>query len=227
MARVLLVEDEEQLSKLVAKWLKDELHAVDTCANGFEALKLLSEDHFDVILLDIMLPGLSGFEVCRRFREAGGTTPILMLTAKRTLSDKETGLDSGADDYLTKPFKLRELAARVRALSRRQPNLTQSVLKVGDLVLDSSTNRVHRGDEEVKLVAKEFSLLQVLMKHPDQLVKTELLVKSVWGLNSNVSPETIRSYIRLLRQKIDKPGETSLIETVHGVGYRLGSPDVR
>src|SRR5689334_5302910 len=126
MARILLIEDEDQLSKLITKWLKDELHATESCGDGNEALARLGQESFDVIILDVMLPGVDGLEVCRRYRQGGGSTPILMLTAKRSLSAKEEGLDSGADDYLTKPFKLRELSARIRALLRRQPVVVSS-----------------------------------------------------------------------------------------------------
>jgi DNA-binding response OmpR family regulator len=226
MARILLVEDEEQLCKLIAKWLNNELHTVFTCGDGNEAIKLLAEEHFDVIILDIMLPGIDGLEVCRRYRAIGGATPILILTAKRTLNAKETGLDSGADDYLTKPFKLRELSARLRALLRRPTAVMQTLLKVDDLVLDSAARRVFRGEREIKLVPKEFSLLEVLLKNAGKVVKTRALINSVWGLNSDVTTETIRSYVRLLRQKLDGPGGASLIQTIHGVGYRLGPQDV-
>lgn len=226
MSRILLVEDEDHLCGFISKWLRDEMHIVDVCESGVEALEILARETYDAIVLDIMLPGLDGIEVCKRFRQAGGTTPIVMLTAKRTLESKLNGLDSGADDYLTKPFKLKELSARLRAVLRRQPALVSTILQAGDLSLNPSTGKVFRGEEEIHLGLKEFNLLEVLLRHAGILVTTDNLIESVWGLNSNVSNETIRSYIRLLRQKVDRSKEDSVIETVHGLGYRLRIADV-
>jgi DNA-binding response OmpR family regulator len=179
MARIFLVEDEEPLSKLIAKWLKFESHMVEVCDRGDAALLALSRELFDVIILDIMLPGLNGIEVCKRFRDSGGATPILMLTSKRSLDDKEAGLDSGADDYLTKPFKLRELSARIRALLRRQPAVLPAVIKVDNLVLDTKATRVYLNGVEIKLVPKEFSLLEILMKNAGSVVKTDSIITSI------------------------------------------------
>lgn len=226
MARIFLIEDEEQLCKLIAKWLKEEQHTVVSCGDGRVAVERLGKEHFDVIILDVMLPGIDGLELCRLYRASGGATPILILTAKRTLDAKEMGLDSGADDYLTKPFKMRELSARIRALLRRPPVVLSSVLKFADLALDPAAGRVFRGARELKLVPKEFSLLEVLMKNAGKVVRTESLIVGVWGINSDVTSETIRSYVRSLRQKIDQPEQDSLILTVHGVGYRLSAKDV-
>jgi DNA-binding response OmpR family regulator len=222
MTRILVVEDEEQLSVLVSDWLKEEHYVVEAVLDGDEALKRLSSDTFDLIVMDIMLPGVDGIEVCRQYRQTGGAAPILMLSARHALECKETSLDSGADDYLTKPFKLRELSARIRALLRRPVAVLPSILVVVDLRLDTKTRKVFRGDREIKLVPREFNILEIMMKNAGVLVTSEMLIRGVWGVKSGTSPDTIRSYVRLLRQKIDRPGRVSLIQNVHGLGYILG-----
>jgi DNA-binding response OmpR family regulator len=227
MARILVIEDEEELSKLILKWLRDELHTAEAAYDGVTGLQKIQNGGFDLIVLDIMLPELDGISLLKQYRSAGGAVPVIILTAKRTLEVKEEGLDNGADDFLTKPFKLRELSARIRALLRRPANILPTLLRVEDLTLDPAACKVFRGDQEVRLVPKEFSLLEVLMRNAGQLVKTEYLITSVWGTDSNISQETIRSYVRLLRQKLDVPGQTSLIENFHGVGYKIGAGDVQ
>jgi two-component system, OmpR family, response regulator len=227
VSRILLVEDEPELAKLIREWLEEEYHSLEIAADGLDGLNRMSTNHFDAIILDIMLPGLNGIEVCKRYREAGGKSPIIMLTAKRALSDKERGLDGGADDYLTKPFKMRELSARIRAVMRRDSPVKSSVVAVADLHLDRASHRVFRGSTEIKLLPKEFDLLEVLMKSAGEVLPADTLIVSVWGATSDIVPETIRSYVRMLRQKIDLPGLTPLIHTVHGVGYKIEATDVR
>jgi two-component system, OmpR family, response regulator len=227
MSRILLVEDEPELARLIKEWLEEDYYSVEVTGDGLDGFKRMSANHFDVVVLDIMLPGLNGIDVCRRYRETGGKSPIIMLTAKRALSDKERGLDGGADDYLTKPFKMRELSARIRALMRRESPIKLSTMHVGDLCLDRATHRVTRGTIEIKLLPKEFALLEALMKNAGEVLATEALIVNVWGSDSEIVPETIRSYVRMLRQKIDLPGLTPLIQNVHGVGYKIEASDVR
>ncbi|HEY9773174.1 MAG TPA: response regulator transcription factor [Planktothrix sp.] len=221
MAKILVVEDEKELSDVIVEWLTEELHVVDTACDGNEAMSKLSSCNYDLIVLDLMLPHLTGFEVCRRYRAQNGVAPIIMLTAKKSLSSKEAGLDSGADDYLTKPFKLRELSARIRALLRRPPTVLPSMLTAGDIELDSTTRRVKKAGAEVRLLAKEFALLELLMRNAGQVMSVDHIIDSAWRDDRDVSPDTIRSYIRSLRKKLDCDSESSIIQNVHGVGYKI------
>ena len=223
MAKVLIVEDEPDLSDPIRAFLTHEHHLVEVVDNGLEALERLRFYKFDVIILDWMLPGLQGVEVCKQYRASGGSTPILMLTARRQTQEKVLALDAGADDYLTKPFDVYEVSARVRALLRRPAAVSSNLLKVRNIVLETSTFRVTRNDEEVQLLPKECALLEFLMRHPNQVFSAEALLDRVWASDSEASPETIRTYVKRLRQKIDTNGQPSIISTVHGVGYKLES----
>jgi len=221
MSRILVVEDEDGLSGAIQEWLQDEHYVVTVASDGLEALKKLRHDSFELVLLDWMLPNLSGLEICKRFRATGGITPILMITAKSTLSAKEEGLDSGADDYLTKPFSMRELSARVRALLRRPKTKPEMIIEAGGIRLDRKSLKVTKGDQLLRLLPKEFILLEVLLKHSGTVLSTEELVDHVWGSNSDITPDTVRSHVKSLRKKIDSEGSPSLIKTIHGMGYKI------
>ncbi|MBA3857483.1 MAG: DNA-binding response regulator [Cyanobacteria bacterium PR.3.49] len=221
MSRILVVEDEEGLSGAMKEWLEDECYVVSVIDDGLVALELLKSASFELIVLDLMLPGLSGIEVCKQYRKAGGKAPILMLTAKSTMACKEEGLDSGADDYLTKPCNLRELSARVRALLRRPLSSPVIVLEAGDIQLDTNSRTVTKAGSPLKLLPKEFILLEVLLKHKGQVLSTEALIEHVWGTNSTIAPETVRSHLKALRKKVDGKAADSLISTVHGMGYKI------
>ena len=223
MAKVLIVEDEHDLSIPIRDWLTRESHLVELVDNGAQALEWLRAYKFDVIVLDWMLPGLDGVEVCKRFRAQGGTTPILMLTAKDSVDDKERGLDAGADDYLTKPFHLKELSARIRALLRRQSSAQTGELRVGDVTLDTQSRKVSVNGKEIHFVPREFSLLEFLMRHPNQVFSAEALLDRVWASDTLASSDTIRTYIKILRKKLAAEGQENLIRTVHGVGYKIES----
>jgi DNA-binding response OmpR family regulator len=221
MSRILVVEDEAGLSGAIQEWLQDECYVVTVESDGQEALKKLKSGTYELALLDWMLPNLSGLEICQSFRAAGGSTPILMLTAKSTLSAKEEGLDSGADDYLTKPFSMRELSARVRALLRRPKTRPEMVIEAGGIRLDRKSLRVTKADLPIKLLPKEFILLEVLMRHCGVVLSTENLIDHVWGSHSEITPDTVRSHVKSLRKKIDAPKSSSIIKTVHGMGYMI------
>lgn len=225
MAKILLVEDEADISDLVCAWLAKDHHVVEVAESGEEALDIIRVYPFDVLILDWVLPGISGVDVCRQYRNTGGLSPILMLTAKKDVDAKEAGLDAGADDYLTKPFELKELSARIRALLRRPTPFSGNKLKVGAIELDTTSHEVTRDGKQIELLPKEFALLSFFMRHPNQVFSADALLDRVWSSDSEASPETIRTYIKRLRKKIDIKGETSMVGTVHGVGYKLVAPE--
>jgi two-component system, OmpR family, response regulator len=219
--RVLVVEDEERLASGLRAGLTAEGFAVDVAANGVDGLWYARENPYDAIVLDIMLPGLDGTRVCATLREEGDWTPILMLTAKDGVRDEVTALDSGADDYLTKPFSYAVLLARIRALFRRGGAERPAVLTAGDLRLDPAAQRVWRGDTELDLTAREFAVLECLLRRAgDVLAKRELLAH-VWDFDFDGDPNIVEVYIRHLRNKVDRPFGRSAIETLRGAGYRL------
>lgn len=222
MLKIFICEDNEDLAEDLRAILGKDGNSVDHADCGADARELLASKDYDLIILDWELPDGSGVDICKEFRARGGSTPILMLTGRGLTSDKETGLDSGADDYLTKPFSSQELKARLRALTRRSDRpYTENILTCAELSLDPSRFHVTRGDTTVQLVPKEFALLEFFMRNPNQVFNPDSLISHVWTADEEVSPDTLRTYIMNLRKKIDKGGEESLIETVHGLGYRL------
>ena len=218
---MLVVEDEKKLGELLGRGLREEGYAADVADRGESALWMAQAVDYDAIVLDVMLPGVDGFDVCRRLRRAGVWAPVLMLTARDAIEDRVIGLDTGADDYLTKPFSLDELLARLRALTRRAPAERPTVLEVGDLRLDPAAHRAWRGDHELDLSAKEFALLEVFMRRPGVALTRTQLLDGAWDLAFESRSNVVDVYVRYLRQKLDRPFGTDSIETVRGVGYRL------
>ncbi|HEY9777413.1 MAG TPA: response regulator transcription factor [Planktothrix sp.] len=224
MAKILVVEDDGQLSAVVRDWLSHkEKHAVDVVETGAEALSRLQTVTYDAVILDLRLPDMSGLDVCRQFRAAGGQLPIIMLTGKSKLHEKTEGLDSGADDYLTKPFHPEELAARLRALLRRQSPVATKQYRIGSLMLEPNSLTVSKDGNRLSLPPKEFALLEFFMRHPDQVFSPEALMERVWPSDSDASPDTVRVHIKHLRSKIDTEGQPSMIRTLHRQGYKLES----
>jgi two-component system, OmpR family, response regulator len=219
--RVLVVEDEPKMASLIRRGLERSGLAVDVAPDGEEALWRAASAPYDAILLDRMLPGIDGAEVCRRLRADDVRAPVLMLTALGEVPDRVDGLDAGADDYLTKPFSLDELLARVRALARRGPVSHAPVLEVGDLRLNPATHEVWRGEQRVALTAKEFALLEVFMRHPGQVLSRYALLERVWDAAYENRSNVIEAHVSSLRDKIDRPFARGTLETVRGVGYRL------
>jgi two-component system, OmpR family, response regulator len=219
--RILVVEDEIRLASLMRKGLREAGLLADVAVKGEDALWMAASSGYDVVLLDVRLPGIDGFEVCRRLRAEHVGTPILMLTARDAVQDRIAGLDVGADDYLVKPFDFGELLARLRALGRRGSAEKGTVLRVADLELDPATRRVVRGGREIALTTKEFQVLEVFMRHPDQVLTRYQLLEGAWDAGYEHHSNVIEVYIRNLREKLDRPFGVESIETVRGAGYRL------
>jgi two-component system OmpR family response regulator len=219
--RILVVEDEVKMAALLKRGLEEEGYAVDTAQTGTDAIWLGTENPYDLIVLDLMLPDRDGFEVCRELRESGRWAPVIMLTAKDGVRDRVTGLDVGADDYLTKPFSFAELLARCRALLRRGQTERPVMLQVGDLTMDPAGRKVDRGGRVIDLTAKEFSLLEYFMRHPEEVLSRTRILEHVWDFAYEGDSNVVDVYVRYLREKIDRPFDRSSLETVRGSGYRL------
>ncbi len=220
--RVLVVEDEIRMAALIRQGLEEEAYAVDVVGSGLEALDWLRATAYDFVVLDLMLPGKSGLQVCEDYRANGGRAAILMLTARDTLQDRVLGLDSGADDYLVKPFGMPELLARLRALSRRQGPSKTTELSVQNLILNTATKRVQRNGQSIDLTAIEYGVLEFMLRHADQVVTRDQIIDHVWNADFDSGSKLVEVYIYHLRKKIDEGHATKLIHTVRGIGYRLG-----
>lgn len=226
--RILIIEDEHKIASSLKRGLEQEAYSVDVAYTGTDGYDLASAEEFDLILLDIMLPGMDGIEICKRLREDKVHTPILMLTAKGETRDKITGLNTGADDYLAKPFPFEELLARIRALLRRPTNIIPFMLECDNLILDTVGFKVTRGKKQILLSKKEFALLEYLMRNKNIVLSKDKILEHVWSYDSDVLPNTVEQYIRYLRNKIDTPFSSSptLVKTIRGFGYALQDPDV-
>jgi len=218
---LLIIEDEQKIREFLRRGLEEEGYTVEVAGDGETGLKLASATAYELIILDLLLPGRDGFDICRTLRAQGSTVPVLMLTARDAVSDRVTGLDIGADDYLTKPFAFEELLARVRALLRRDRSLRPAVLRVADLTLDPATRAVTRGERTVSLTTREYQVLQLLMRHAGQVLSRATIEERVWGSGTEIGSNVVEAYIRLLRRKVDFGHPTKLIHTIRGVGYAL------
>lgn len=222
--RILIIEDVNKIATSIKKGLEQELYAVDVALDGEEGFDLATTEDYDLILLDLMLPKMDGMEICRGLRAEKVETPILMLTAKGQLGDKVQGLNTGADDYLVKPFAFEELLARVKALIRRPKRNVGTVLTFSDLSLNTLTYEVFRGQKRINLSKKEFALLEFLLRHPGKILSKDQIISHVWDYDADILPNTVEVYIGYLRRKVDKPfaSHPPLIQTVRGFGYKIG-----
>jgi DNA-binding response OmpR family regulator len=223
--RVLVIEDEAAIAGFIVRGLRERGYAVDEAADGLTGLECALTGAFDVILLDLMLPRMDGLTLCRTLRESGIQTPVLMLTAKDSIDDRVEGLETGADDYLVKPFAFAELVARVRALTRRDPGFTGPILQVGDLRLDTMTREAHRGERTVLLTAKEYALLEYLMRNANRVLTRTMIGERIWSFDSLNEANVIDVYISHLRRKIDDGEAVKLIQTARGAGYKIAAPE--
>ena len=224
MAKILVVEDNTELTQMIETLLEFEHHNVEILNDGEDASYTLKINQFDLVILDWELPGKAGIDICREYRSAGGSSPVLMLTGRREIDDKELGLDAGADDYLTKPFHPRELSARVRALLRRPKAPVSDVITFRDITITPGKHTATRGQDDLKLLPKEFSLLEFFFRHPDHVFSLEALLERVWESDSEATTEAVRSTLKRLRKKVDGDSGEPLFKTVHGVGFMLKSP---
>lgn len=221
--RILVVEDEHKIAGAIKRGLELETYAVDVAYDGDEGLRTALAENYDLIILDRMLPGsMDGLEICKQLRKEGSHTPILLLTAKDQIRDRVAGLNAGADDYLVKPFAFEELLARIRALLRRPQDTTGTSLKVGDLTLNTVTYEVKRGATPIALSRREFALLEYLMRNAGRIIPKETIISHVWNFDADILPNTVEVYMGYLRNKIDKPFKTPLLQTARGFGYKLG-----
>jgi DNA-binding response OmpR family regulator len=221
--RVLLVEDDARLADSVAAYLRRDGFSVDVAASGAAALRQAGVEPFDVMVLDLRLPDIDGLEVCRRLRARGFTTPVLMATARDSVSDRVVGLDSGADDYIVKPYALEELVARIRALLRRPRDVIPVTLSVGALELDTATRRARVGGRDIELTTKEYAVLEVFLRHPDEVLSRERISAHAWDENYDPLSNVVDVYVMRLRKKLEIDGSATTIATVRGAGYRLGA----
>jgi two-component system, OmpR family, response regulator len=219
--KILIVEDEHKIANSIKQGLIQENFAVDVAYDGIEGYDLASSEEYDVIVLDRLLPGMEGLEICKKLREAKNHTPILILTAKGQINDRVEGLEGGADDYLVKPFAFEELLARIKALGRRPKKMSEDILKIKDLTLNTKSFEVERAKNTIELSGKEFALLEYLMRHSNKILTKEQIISHVWNYDSNILPNTIEVYIGYLRNKIDKDFKTKLIKTIRGFGYKI------
>jgi len=223
--RILVIEDEHKIANSIKKGLEQESFAVDVAFTGNDGYDLAATEGYDVIILDLLLPGMDGIEICKKVREGQIHTPILILTAKGRVEDKVAGLNAGADDYLVKPFAFEELLARIKALIRRPKDNIGSILTFEDLTIDTLNYQVKRGGKNIQLSSKEYALLEYLLRHPDRVINKEQIINHIWNYEADVLPNTVEVYIGYLRNKIDRPfkNKPPLIQTVRGFGYKLGA----